>query len=258
MVSTTLPEAKHPARRVAIISGGLGGIGVATAKRLACEGATLIIVDLPTAANHDNFEFVASTCLEFGASRVEHFYCDISDEQQVCAIFSSTMEKFGRIDVVVNNAGLMIHKPLVELTAFDWKTVLDINLLAPANFVRESFRVMKAGSAIINVSSVHAISTTELMAPYAAAKAALLSLTRSAAIEGKPLGIRVNGVLPGAIDTPMLWSNPNIASGAERVDPEYIGAPEDIAEAIAFLASPQASFITGTALTVDGGRLCSL
>jgi NAD(P)-dependent dehydrogenase (short-subunit alcohol dehydrogenase family) len=97
--------------------------------------------------------------------------------------------------------------------------------------------------------------TSPLVAPYAAAKAALLSLTRSASIEGKAKGIRVNAVLPGAIDTPMLWENPNVKSGAEKIDKKDVGRPEDIAAAIAFLASDEAAFIDGTGMRVDGGRL---
>jgi NAD(P)-dependent dehydrogenase (short-subunit alcohol dehydrogenase family) len=113
---------------------------------------------------------------------------------------------------------------------------------------------MRAG-AIVNLSSVHAERTSPLVAPYAAAKAALLSLTRSAAIEGAPKGIRVNAVVPGAIDTPMLWDNPNVRSGAEKLDKNDVGQAANVAAAIAYLASDDATFITGAALAVDGGRL---
>ena len=118
-----------------------------------------------------------------------------------------------------------------------------------------AFSAMKHGGAIVNVSSVHAIETTPLVASYAAAKTALLSLTRSASLEGKPRGIRVNAVLPGAIDTPMLRENPNIRSGIETVDPKDVGKPEEVAAAILFLASEEASFVQGEAMRVDGGRL---
>ncbi len=114
---------------------------------------------------------------------------------------------------------------------------------------------MKPGGAIVNVSSIHAIETEPMVAPYAAAKAAVLSLTRSAAIEGKPKGIRVNAILPGAIDTPMLWDNPNVKSGIEKINKDDVGKPEDIANAIAYLSSDEACFIQGAMLRVDGGRL---
>jgi NAD(P)-dependent dehydrogenase (short-subunit alcohol dehydrogenase family) len=125
-------------------------------------------------------------------------------------------------------------------------------------FIKYGFAVMEPGSAVVNVASIHAIQTSPLDAPYAAAKAALLSLTRSAAIEGKGRGIRVNAILPGAVDTPMLWNNPNVKSGAEKVDPSFVGTPQDVAAAIAFLASDDAAFVQGTTLVVDGGRLARL
>ena len=117
---------------------------------------------------------------------------------------------------------------------------------------------MKAGGAIVNVSSVHAVETTADVAPYAAAKAALLSLTRSTAIEGKALGIRANAILPGAVETKMLRGNPNLATGAETLNAGDVGRPEDIAAVVAFLASDDAAFVTGATLAVDGGRLARL
>jgi NAD(P)-dependent dehydrogenase (short-subunit alcohol dehydrogenase family) len=168
------------------------------------------------------------------------------------------VQAFGSLDIVVNNAGLMTFAPIAELTAADWLKVLGVDLLGAAHFTREMFARAKAGAAIVNIASVHAVETTPNVAPYAAAKAALLSLTRSTAIEGRPRGLRANAVLPGAIDTPMLWSNPNVKSGAEVIDKADVGRPEDIAAAVAFLASDDAAFVTGAAFNVDGGRLARL
>ena len=165
------------------------------------------------------------------------------------ACCDQTTERFGRLDVVVNNAGLMTFTPIEDLTAEEWNRVLGVDLLGAFFFTREGFRRMRSGGAIVNVSSIHAVMTSPLAAPYAAAKAAVLSLTRTAAIEGKPKGIRVNAVLPGAVDTPMLWENPNIKSGAEVIDASDVGRPEDIAAAVAFLASDEAAFVTGPAST---------
>lgn len=111
---------------------------------------------------------------------------------------------------------------------------------------------------IVNIASIHALQTSANAAPYSAAKAGLLSLTRTTSIEGKPHNIRANAVLPGAIDTPMLWDNPNVKAGTETIDKNDVGKPEDIAAAVAFLASEDARFITGTTLVVDGGRLAKL
>jgi NAD(P)-dependent dehydrogenase (short-subunit alcohol dehydrogenase family) len=133
--------------------------------------------------------------------------------------------------------------------------VLRVDLLGAFYFTKQAFLHMKNGGAIVNVSSIHAVETEPLVAPYAAAKAALLSLTRSASLEGKPKGIRVNAILPGAVDTPMLWDNPNVKSGQEKIDQNDVGKPEDLAAVIAFLASDDAAFVQGAEIRVDGGRL---
>ena len=114
---------------------------------------------------------------------------------------------------------------------------------------------MRPGGSIVNVASIHALETSPLVAPYAAAKAAMLSLTRSSTLEGKVKGIRTNVILPGAIDTPMLWENPNVKSGVEIIDKADVGRPEDVAAVIAYLASDDAAFVQGAEVRVDGGRL---
>lgn len=190
--------------------------------------------------------------------KAESVACDVSDEKQVEHAVDRAIAAFGRLDVVVNNAGLMVFKPIEELTGEDWEKILRVDLLGAFYFTRQAFLKMKDGGAIVNVSSVHAVETTPLVAPYAAAKAALLSLTRSSALEGGPKKIRVNAVLPGAIDTPMLWNNPNVKSGLETIDKSRVGKPEDIADVIAYLASDDARFVQGAFVLADGGRLDQL
>jgi NAD(P)-dependent dehydrogenase (short-subunit alcohol dehydrogenase family) len=170
----------------------------------------------------------------------------------------AAIDRFGHWNLVVNNAGLMIFKPIEEQTVDDWQRILGVDLLGAFLFIKQAFLKMKEGGAVVNVSSVHAVETEPLVAPYSAAKTALLSLTRSAALEGKPKGIRVNTVLPGAVDTPMLRDNPNVRSGAEVINKAENGTPDDIAGAIAFLAGDDARFICGAGLRVDGGRLVRL
>ena len=237
--------------RVAIVTGGSSGIGYAVAERLLAEGARVAICGLTDAKVRASAEKLGAAA----KSEVLGVACDVGVEAQVIALVDATVSRFGRLDIVVNNAGMMVFKPLEELTDQDWRRVLDVDLLGAVHFTKQAFLRMKPGGAIVNVASVHAVMTSPLVAPYAAAKAAMLSLTRSAGIEGRAKGIRANVVLPGAIDTPMLWDNPNIKSGAEKIDPKDVGRPEDVAAAIAFLASDDAAFITGTALRVDGGRL---
>src|SRR5262249_55015245 len=149
----------------------------------------------------------------------------------------------------------MITKPLEQLTADDWHRVLDVDLLGAFFFIRAAAAKMGKGGAIVNVSSIHAVETTPLVAAYAAAKTALVSLTRSAALELKAKGIRVNAVLPGAVDTPMLWDNPNVRSGLEVINRADVGSADDLAATIAFLASDDARFVQGATLIADGGRL---
>jgi NAD(P)-dependent dehydrogenase (short-subunit alcohol dehydrogenase family) len=240
--------------RVAIVTGAASGIGLATAQRLGSEGARVVLADL----NAAKAEGAAQAVQAAGAPAVWASVCDVSREEQVQATVAATFERFGRLDVVVNNAGLMVFRPLEEQTTDDWLRVLRVDLLGAFYFIRQAFRTMAKGGAVVNVSSIHAVETTPLVTSYAAAKAALLSLTRSAALEGKPKGIRVNAILPGAVDTPMLWENPNVKSGLESIDRTDVGKPEEIAATIAYLASDDASFIQGAAVRVDGGRLSRL
>jgi NAD(P)-dependent dehydrogenase (short-subunit alcohol dehydrogenase family) len=205
--------------------------------------------------NRAKAEAAANEVKAAGAPEAWACVCDVSRSDQVEAAVAGTIERFHRLDVVVNNAGLMVFKPLEQQTEDDWLSVLNVDLLGAFFFTKQAFRTMKPGGAIVNVSSIHAVETTPLVASYAAAKAALLSLTRSAALEGKPKGIRVNAVLPGAVDTPMLWDNPNIRSGQEHIDKADVGKPEDLAATIAYLASDDARFVQGAAVRVDGGRL---
>jgi NAD(P)-dependent dehydrogenase (short-subunit alcohol dehydrogenase family) len=237
--------------QVVIVTGATSGIGLATATRFAQEGANVVLA----ARNAVALAETQRALLAAGAPAVFCSQCDVSEEEQVRHTVDSAVARFGRLDVVVNNAGVMVFKPIEEQTAEDWRHVLGVDLLGAFFFVKHAFRAMTHGGAIVNVSSIHAVQTEPLIAPYAAAKTALLSLTRSAALEGKPRGIRVNAVLPGAIDTPMLWDNPNIRSGVEKIDTGDVGKAEVVAAAIVFLASPQAAFVQGSWLRVDGGRL---
>jgi meso-butanediol dehydrogenase/(S,S)-butanediol dehydrogenase/diacetyl reductase len=237
--------------KVVIITGGASGIGLAIAKRLASEGARLVLADI----NQANLDAAVPDVQKAGAPEALASLCNVADENQVAATVQAALAKFGRLDVIINNAGLMQFKPLEELHGEDWLRVLSVDLLGAFYFTKQAFLHMKPGGAIVNVASIHAIATEALVAPYAAAKAAVLSLTRSSVIEGKPKGIRTNVVLPGAIDTPMLWNNPNVKSGVEKINPSDVGKPEDVAAAVAYLASDDAAFVQGAEVRVDGGRL---
>lgn len=240
--------------KVAIVTGAAGGIGGAIAARFASEGARLVLVDIDEA----KVIAAAASIVSPNGEAALGVRCDVSDEPDVEQAVAAAIARFGGLDVVINNAGMMTFTPLAQLTGDQWLKVLGVDLLGAFYFSKQGLLHMKPGGAIVNVSSVHALETTPNVAPYAAAKAGVLSLTRSTAIEGKAIGIRANAILPGAIDTPMLWDNPNVKSGAEVVDRKTVGRPSDIAAAAAFLASDDAAFITGAMLNVDGGRLAQL
>lgn len=239
-------------QKTVIVTGAASGIGLATAASFFEQGANVVVVDL-----REDAAKKAAGSLK-GGGRAIGVKCDVSVERDAAAAVQRALSEFGALDIIVNNAGLMVFKPIEEQTEDDFLRVLRVDLLGAFFFIREGFRVMKAGSAIVNVSSIHAIETTSLVSSYAAAKAALVSLTHSAAIEGKAKGIRVNAVLPGAVDTPMLWNNPNVKAGLEKIGKTDLGKPEDIAAAITFLASSTAEFIQGAMLVVDGGRTAAL
>jgi NAD(P)-dependent dehydrogenase (short-subunit alcohol dehydrogenase family) len=240
------------AGKTAIVTGAASGIGLATAMRLHGDGANVVVADLPNAlAKHAKTEWVES-------DGVLLFACDVTQDAQIFACCQAALSSFGSLDILVNNAGIMIFKPVAELTRADWLQQLDVNLLGAAVFIATALPLMKAGGAIVNVASVHVRQTSNNVGAYAASKAALDSLTRTAAIENRDRGIRVNSVLPGAVDTPMYHASPSIRAGLERLDTADVAKPAEIAAAISFLASPDASFVTGASFTVDGGRLARL
>ncbi|ADU15298.1 SDR family NAD(P)-dependent oxidoreductase [Asticcacaulis excentricus] len=231
-----------------LITGAASGIGLATAQCLAGQGAQLALIDRNAAA----LEAVATEL------RALALPCDVSEEAALKAAYDTAFSHFGYVDGVVNVAGAMIYKGLDALTGDDWQRLMAINFYAAANLTQRAFSTMARGGVLVFVGSIHTHQTSPLVAPYAAAKAALSSLARTASIEGKSKGIRANAVLPGAIDTPMLRDSPNIKSGAEVIDPADIGQPNDIAASVAFLLGDEARFITGTSMVVDGGRLAKL
>lgn len=237
--------------KVAIVTGAASGIGLACASRLAAEGANVVLADIDA----NGIATLEQRLLATGCQGIFCSPCDVSDEDQVRRTVDAAIGRFGRLDIVVNNAGVMVFKPIELQSRDDWLRVLGVDLFGAFFFTKHAFRVMTHGGAIVNVSSVHAVETEPLIAPYAAAKTALVSLTRSASLEGKPKGIRVNAVLPGAVDTPMLWSNPNVKSGQEKIATNDVGTAQDVAAAILYLASDDAAFVQGAMLRVDGGRL---
>jgi glucose 1-dehydrogenase len=235
--------------KVCLVTGGGSGIGKAACKRFAQEGGKVVVVDLND--QHGN-----QTVGEITQAKGEAIFskCDVGDPNQIKQTIKTSVGKWGKIDVVVNDAAMMTFKPILDLPDDDFDKVLNVNLRSVFLFCKYAVPHMPKGGAIVNISSVHAYETTKNVVPYATSKGGMEAFTRGFAQELEANKIRINCVAPGAVDTPMLWNNPNIKSGVEKVE-GAIGKPEDIAAAICFLAADEARFITGTNLTVDGGRL---
>ncbi len=235
--------------KVCLVTGGGSGIGKATSERFAREGGKVVVVDLKE--EHGNLTVQA---IEGAGGQAIFVKANVGEPSEIEASINRAVAKWGRIDVVVNDAAMMTFKPILELPDTDWDKVLGVNLRAVFLYCKYSVPHMKPGSAIVNVSSVHAHETTKNVVPYASSKGGMEAFTRGASEELAAKKIRINCVAPGAVDTPMLWNNPNVKSGVEKVKGS-IGKPEDIAAAICFLAADEARFITGTTLVADGGRL---
>ena len=243
--------AKRFEGKVCLVTGGGSGIGRATCLRLAYEGGRVLVVD-----RQDSGDGTASRICDSGGS-ADFFRADVGKSEQVQAAVQAAVSRWGHIDVLINNAATMSFEPLLELAEEDWDRVMDVNLRSVFLFCKYGVPHMPPGGAIVNLSSVHAHATTKGVVPYAASKGAIESFTRGFSEEMLERRIRINCVAPGAVDTPMLWDNPNVKSGVETID-GAVGWPDNIAAAIAFLASDEAAFITGTTLIADGGRLGSL
>lgn len=243
-----------------LITGAAGGIGRATVKLFSDKGWRVIGVDRQT----------------FGEDFPENglfINADISEPDSLSSIFTLTQDFTDTLDTLINNAAYQITKPLLETTVDEWDAVMASNLRSVFLSAKLGYPLLKArgGGAIVNVSSVHAIATSKDIAAYAASKGGLLALTRAMAIEFAPVNIRVNAILPGAVDTPMLragLSRDHAGEGsidqrlenlARNTVSGKVGTPTEIAKAIFFLAdSEQSSFMTGQALIIDGGATAKL
>jgi NAD(P)-dependent dehydrogenase (short-subunit alcohol dehydrogenase family) len=235
--------------KACLVTGGGSGIGRAACIRFAAEGGLLTVVDL----NADQGKDTCKSITNAGGQSM-FVKADVGNPGEVRAAIDAAVGKWGRLDVVVNDAAMMTFKPVMELPEEEFDHLMNVNLRSVFLFCKYAVPHMAAGGAFVNVSSVHAHQTTKNVVPYAASKGGMEAFTRGFAEEIAEKKLRINCVAPGAVDTPMLWSNPNIRNGTEKVT-GAVGKPEDIAAAICFLASAEARFITGTTLVVDGGRL---
>lgn len=244
--------------KVAIVTGSTSGIGKAAAQRFAAEGAKVTIVGRNAEHGQGIQRVLREQAADQGAGDALFVQADLLRPDDIRSVVDATLGRWGQVDILVNNAAVMTFTRIADLDEAEWDKVLGVNLKAAFLFAKHCLAHMRAGSAIVNVSSVHAQSTSPTVVPYAASKGGIEAFTRGLAVECAEQKIRVNALRPGAVDTPMLWGNPNVKSGAETIDPSDVGKPEEIAAAILFLASDEASFVTGAVLNVDGGRLSQL
>ena len=234
--------------KVCLVTGGTSGIGKATCSRFGAEGAVVIVIGRNESEGAETVNLI-----EQSKGRAEFIKVDIGYPGQIKQCIESVISKYKKIDVIVNNAAMMTFKPVIELDIEEWDQLMAVNLRSVFLFCKYALPYMNSG-AVVNISSVHGHQTTPNVLPYAASKGAIEAFTRGLSIEYPSSKARFNSVAPGAVDTPMLWSNPNVKSGKEKIT-GAIGKPEDLAAAICFLASDEAAYINGTTLVVDGGRL---
>lgn len=240
-------------KQTAIVTGGSRGIGRAVAVRLAKDGMNLVINYRGNSAAAEETERM---CRELGAE-VLLVQGDVSCAEDCEKLAAQAKEAFGRVDVLVNNAGITRDGLLARMTEEDFRAVLDVNLVGPWNMIKAVNRIMmkQRYGRIVNLSSVTGLMGNMGQTNYAAAKAGILGMTKSYAREVASRGITVNAVAPGFIDTDMTEAMPEGAKDKiiTGIPMGRTGKPEDVAEAVAFLASEQAGYITGEVLRVDGG-----
>jgi NAD(P)-dependent dehydrogenase (short-subunit alcohol dehydrogenase family) len=240
--------------KVTIVTGAARGIGEATARRLHDEGGTVAVLDLDERGGK-------ALVAELGEERALFATCDVTDEQQVAAAVGATVARFGRVDALVNNAGVNAHFDPERMTAEEWNRFMAIDLTSAWLCSKHALPELRrqGGGVIVNISSIHAHLTMKGFFPYAAAKSGLIGLTRSLALDCAPYGTRVVAICPG-------FTRTRLVSFADEPDPAAAEAaalemqpfkrfaePSEIASVIAFALSDDASFVNGVALEVDGG-----
>ena len=241
--------------KVAIVTGAARGQGAAAARRFVEEGATVVVADVLDEVGEQTVGALG------GAARYRHL--DVSSEQGWDDLVAETVADFGKLDVLVNNAGVLHFSALPDTALADYERVIRINQVGTFLGMRAASRVMGAGGSIVNVSSVEGVAGMPFVIAYTASKFAIRGMTKVAALELGPKGIRVNSVHPGMIDTKMVQD----AIGAEdevdlspvtkKLALQRVGRAEEIAELVLFLASDRASYSTGSEFIADGGSLAT-
>jgi dihydroanticapsin dehydrogenase len=251
------------AGKVALVTGGGSGIGRAVCRRLAEEGAEVVV----TSRTPEHVETVAGEVEAACGVRPLAFALDVGDRESVDAGIARVVEQHGRIDILSNNAGIELPRgpAVVDTTDDEWEQLMRVNVTGTFWACRAALRHMGRGGSIVNMASINSFIAWPNDTPYTTSKGALLQFTRALALEVAPKGIRVNCVCPGIIDTPLTDSFLELADDPDALRREYeavspferMGTAREVADCALFLASDEASFVTGAALVVDGGTTLS-
>jgi len=241
--------------RVAIVTGGNGGIGLGMAKGMAAQGAAIMVAGRDTAKNAEAVKALAGM-----GAKAASFAIDVTKKAEIAALVADTLKRFGRIDILINNAGTNIRKQPQDLAEADWHTVIDTNLTSAFLCSQAVYPEMKKGGRgkIINIGSMMSIFGASFTTAYAASKGGIVQMTRAMATAWAKDNIQVNAVLPGWIDTALTQRARREIDGLHervlaRTPAGRWGVPEDMAGIAMFLAAPASDFVTGTAIPVDGG-----
>jgi NAD(P)-dependent dehydrogenase (short-subunit alcohol dehydrogenase family) len=238
--------------KVALVTGAARGIGLATAKRFLTEGWRVALLDIEAELLNDAVAAIGDPDHTLALA------CDVSDAKAVAAAMQTMSKRFGRLDALVNNAGIAVFAPIMETSDADWSRILEVNLTGPFLCTKAAAPLMReqGGGAIVNITSISAVRASTLRSAYGTSKAGLAHLTKQLAVELASLGIRVNAVAPGPVETAMAKAvhTPEIRADYHDAIPlNRYGLEEELAEAIFFLCSDRSSYITGQILAVDGG-----
>ena len=238
-------------QKTALVTGAARGIGLAVARRFLDDGWCVALLDIESALLDG-----AVTALARPDSTMA-LHCDVSDAAAVASSIEKVGQRFGRLDALVNNAGIAVFAPLLETSNEDWRRVLEVNLTGPFLCTKAAVPLMRqGGGAIVNITSISAVRASTLRSAYGTSKAGLAHLTKQLAVELASLGIRVNGIAPGPVDTAMAKAvhTPEIRADYHDAIPlNRYGLEGELAEAIFFLCCERSSYITGQILAVDGG-----